>query len=75
MTSAFALPILARPAISSTNPQTPFGMTTDSLQPVHVPAGTNAHNAPTLNVLGMSLVVKMQHAQTCLIRRRAGLAA
>ena len=57
------------------NPTPTKIMTTDSLQPVHVPAGTNAHHAPTLNVLGMAVGVKMQHAQTGLIRRRAGLAA
>ena len=39
-------------------------MTTDTLQAVHVPAGTNAHHAPTLNVLGMAVGVKLQHAQT-----------
>ena len=39
-------------------------MTIDTLQPVHVPAGTNANHAPTLNVLGMAVGVKLQHAQT-----------
>ena len=39
-------------------------MTTDTLQAVHVPAGTNANHAPTLNVLGMAVGVKLQHAQT-----------
>ena len=33
-------------------------------QAFHVPAGQNAHNAPTLNVLGMPTAVKIQHAQT-----------
>jgi len=41
-----------------------FLFSTMNLQPVHVPAGTNAHNAPTLNVLGMATAVKITHAQT-----------
>ncbi len=40
-------------------------MTTyQQLEPVHVAAYTNAHHAPTLNVLGMAVGVKMQHQQT-----------
>ena len=42
-------------------------MTTDTLQALqalHVPAGINAYNAPTLNVLGMAVGVKIAHGQT-----------
>ena len=35
-----------------------------TLSAVHVPAHTNAYHAPTLNVLGMAVGVKIQHAQT-----------
>ncbi len=42
-------------------------MTTQStpqLAPAYTPPDQNAHNAPMLNVLGMAVGVKMQHAQT-----------
>ena len=39
-------------------------MTTDTLQAIHIPAGINAHHAPTLNVLGMAVGVKIAHSQT-----------
>ena len=34
-------------------------MISDTLQALHVPAGTNALVAPTLNVLGMAVGVKL----------------
>jgi len=42
----------------------PNSIKNDTLQALHVPAGTNAHHAPALNVLGMAVGVKLQHAQT-----------
>jgi len=39
-------------------------MISDTLQALHVPASTNALGAPTLNVLGMAVGVKLQHAQS-----------
>lgn len=37
---------------------------TSQLAPAYTAPGQNAHNAPTLNVLGMPTGVKLQHAQT-----------
>ena len=37
---------------------------TTFMAPAYTPPGQNAHNAPTLNVLGMAVRVKLQHAQT-----------
>ncbi len=39
-------------------------MNTTQLNVAFTPAGENAHNAPTLNVLGMPTAVKMAHDQT-----------
>lgn len=38
--------------------------TLSQLAPAYTAPGQNAHNAPTLNVLGMDAGVKLQHAQT-----------
>jgi mannose-6-phosphate isomerase-like protein (cupin superfamily) len=39
-------------------------MTTELMKPALTPANSNAHNAPTLNVLGMPTGVKLTHDQT-----------
>ena len=38
--------------------------TTSTLAPAYTAPGQNVHNAPLLNVLGMAVGVKLQHAQT-----------
>lgn len=38
--------------------------TTPQFAVAYTPPGQNAHNAPTLNVLGMSTGIKLTHAQT-----------